>query len=267
VAFSSIGWRAILIALAAGAKFTPLFLVPLFATGYESLAGRFTSRAAAAKKRRPSGSLQKLTDLRLPRRTSIRILYFGTVFASACALLLLYPAIEPGLATTWDRTIQSQLDRSSPFSIWGQVSWLQPLQTALMIGTVGLASALALVPRKRTLVQISALSAAVIIATQITLEHWFYPYIAWFFGMLIAAIAPDTADDAEEGEPTPASRRRSPSTPHEGQPKQRRAPGQQRRTKPPHQPRPAGSSPKPTSPSEFQWPPPGRPGEPRPFEP
>jgi hypothetical protein len=70
-----------------------------------------------------------------------------------------------------------------------------------MIGTVAFASALALIPRKRTLVQISALSAAVIIATQITLEHWFYLYIAWFFGALIAAIATDTAED--EGIPEP----------------------------------------------------------------
>jgi hypothetical protein len=266
VAFSSVGWRAILIALAAGAKFTPLFLVPLYAMGYEGLTGRFTSKGRARRKRQRPGLVQRLTALRLPRTTALRILYFGTVFASACALLLVYPAVDPGLAKTWERTIQSQLDRTSPFSIWGQVSWLQPLQTALMIGTVALASALALIPRKRTLVQISALAAAVIIATEITLEHWFYLYIAWFLGMLIAAIAPDTAEDAEEGEPSRASRQRSPSAPRQGQPKRRRAPGPQRQTGASGQPT-AGSSPKPTSPSEFQWPPPGRPGEPRSFDP
>jgi hypothetical protein len=70
-----------------------------------------------------------------------------------------------------------------------------------MVGTVVFASALAFIPRKRTLVQISALGAAVIIATQLTLEHWFYLYIAWFLGMLFAAIAPDTADDADAPEP------------------------------------------------------------------
>jgi hypothetical protein len=166
VAFSSVGWRAILIALAAGAKFTPLFLVPLFATGYEGLAGR------------------------LSRGGRVRVLYFAAAFASVCALLLVCPAVDPGLATTWERTIESQLDRSSPFSIWGQVSGLQPLQTLLLIATVGLAAALALIPRQRTLVQVAALSAAVIIATELTLEHWFYLYIPWFFGMLMAAIAP-----------------------------------------------------------------------------
>ena len=35
--------------------------------------------------------------------------------------MLALPAIEPGLATFHERTIESQLDRSSPFSIWGQV--------------------------------------------------------------------------------------------------------------------------------------------------
>jgi hypothetical protein len=222
VAFSSVGWRAILIALAAAAKFTPLFLVPLYAVGYEGLMGRFSSKVPVGRSR-STGVVERLTALRLPRTTSIRILYFGTVFASVCALLLVYPAIDPGLAKTWERTIQSQLDRSSPFSIWGQVGWLQPLQKALMVGTVAFASALALIPRKRTLVQISALAAAVIIATQLTLEHWFYLYIAWFFGMLLAAIAPDTADDASEGEPAEVARAN-------------------------------GSSPKPSSPSEPQLP-------------
>src|SRR5262249_45077339 len=51
VAFSKLGWRAILIALAAAAKFTPLFLVPLYATGYRGLSGRFTN--ARSKKAKP----------------------------------------------------------------------------------------------------------------------------------------------------------------------------------------------------------------------
>jgi hypothetical protein len=204
VTFSSVGWRAILIALAAGVKFTPLFLVPLYATGYEGLAERLTR---AGSGRRAGGILGRLGHLRIPRGAGIRLLYFGAVFVSVCALLLVYPAVDPGLATTWERTIQSQLDRTSPFSIWGQVSWLQPLQTLLMIATVGLAAALALVPRKRALVQVSALSAAVIIATQLTLEHWFYLYIPWFFGMLMAAIAPDSNEETADAGPTAASRR------------------------------------------------------------
>src|SRR5262249_50058969 len=189
VAFSKLGWRAILIALAAAAKFTPLFLVPLYATGYQGLSGRFTT--ARSKKAKP-GPLWRVTSLRLPESLWLKLAYFGVVFFSLSALLLVYPAVDPGLAKTWERTIQSQIDRTSPFSIWGQVTWLQPVQTLLTIATVGFASALAFVPLKRTLVQISALSAAVITATELTLEHWFYLYIVWFFGMVMAAIAPET---------------------------------------------------------------------------
>jgi hypothetical protein len=114
VAFSSLGWRAVLLALAAGAKFTPLFLVPLYATGYRGLAGRFTRSPKAV----PNGRLGRLLSLRLPGPVATRLLYFGTVLAAVCALLLVYPAVKPGIAETWDRTIKSQLDRTSPFSIW-----------------------------------------------------------------------------------------------------------------------------------------------------
>jgi hypothetical protein len=41
-----------------------------------------------------------------------------------------------------------------------------------------------------------------IIATELTLEHWFYLYIPWFFGMLMAAIAP------QAGEALPRNERR-----------------------------------------------------------
>jgi hypothetical protein len=207
VGFSSLGWRAITIALAAGAKFIPLFLVPLYATGYDGLAGRFTSSRPVQP---GEGRLAGLRSLRLPGPLGIRLLYFGTVFVAISALLLVYPAVKPGLAVTWERTIQSQLDRTSPFSIWGQVSWLQPLQTLLQVATVAGAAALALVPRRRTLVQVCALCAAVIIATELTLEHWFYLYIPWFFGMLIAA----SATGAEESFAAEArSERASPSPP------------------------------------------------------
>jgi hypothetical protein len=197
VAFSSLGWRAILLALAAGAKFTPLFLAPLYAAGEQGLAGRFVDTGKPTDERSiPS----RLVKLRLPSKVTLRFLYFATVLASVLALLLVYPALKPDLATAWDRTIHTQLDRESPFSIWGQVSWLQPLQTLILVATVGFASILVLVPRQRSLVQVAALSAAVIIATELTLEHWFYLYIPWFFGMLMAAIAPQAGQSVPRSE-------------------------------------------------------------------
>ena len=38
----------------------------------------------------------------------------------------------------------------------------------------------AFVPRKRTIRRLAALSAAVIIAFQLTVNYWFYPYVIWF---------------------------------------------------------------------------------------
>jgi hypothetical protein len=54
---------------------------------------------------------------------------------------------------------------------------------------VALAVLLAFVPRRRTLAQAAALAAAVIIAVQLTAEHWFYLYIPWFFGLLMAGLS------------------------------------------------------------------------------
>ena len=56
-------------------------------------------------------------------------------------------------------------------------------------------------PRRRTLVQIAALSAAVIIAVEITLEHWFYLYMPWFLGAMLLAMVARDADDVSADAP------------------------------------------------------------------
>jgi glycerol-3-phosphate acyltransferase PlsY len=38
----------------------------------------------------------------------------------------------------------------------------------------------ALVPREKTLRRLAALSAALVIAFQLTVNYWFYSYITWF---------------------------------------------------------------------------------------
>ena len=49
------------------------------------------------------------------------------------------------------------------------------LQTLSKLFAVGLAVAVFFVPRTRTPVQVAALAAAVLIAVQVTANHWFYP--------------------------------------------------------------------------------------------
>ena len=102
--------------------------------------------------------------------------------------MLALPAIDPGLASFYDRTVKSQVNRTSPFSVWGQDHSLEWLQTVVKAFAVGLALLVAFIPRRRTIPQIAALGAAVLIAIQLTAEHWFYLYIPWFFGLAITGL-------------------------------------------------------------------------------
>ena len=131
---------------------------------------------------------------RSPRRAEAARPLRRCSFVFFTALLLAYPAVDPGLSMFWERTVKSQLDRESPFSIWGQND-LGSLHTIAKAGVVALGVLVAFVPRRRTLIQIAALSAALIIAVELVLEHWFYLYIPWFLGaMLVAMVARDVDD-------------------------------------------------------------------------
>jgi hypothetical protein len=165
--------RGGLLALAATAKFAPLALAPLYATGERGLLDRWSEGGATRSQLR---ALRPVAG-------------FVIAFAVVAALLLAHPAIDPGLATFWERTVSSQLERSSPFSIWGQVDGSGWLQTTTLALVVALAAALAFVPRRRTIAQIAALAAALLIAVELTAEHWFYLYIPWFLPALLIALA------------------------------------------------------------------------------
>ncbi|HYX77816.1 MAG TPA: hypothetical protein VE727_00520, partial [Solirubrobacterales bacterium] len=177
VVFVSPARRGALLALATAAKFAPLSLAPLFASGKVGLLKRIEDSELSLSRLRPVG------------------LFLGA-FLGAVALMLALPAVDPGLATFYDRTIGSQIDRDSPFSVWGQDPSLEWLQTGVKAFAVALALIVAFVPRRRSLGQVAALAAAVLIAVQLTAEHWFYLYIPWFFGLTMAALgAPRAARD------------------------------------------------------------------------
>jgi len=125
-------------------------------------------------------------------------LVFALGFVLVTAAVLIWPAIDPGLKTFYDRTIASQAGRSSPFSIWGQTS-LEPLRIAILAIT-GLASiAFAFIPKRKSLVQLAALSAALLLLLQLTLHHWFYLYIVWFYPLLLIALAASPARTSSPG--------------------------------------------------------------------
>jgi len=173
VFFGSPARRAVMLGLSIATKFAPLPLVPLFAAGDRGLLTRDGGSPSLLRRLRPAG-------------------VFCVVLALVMGAMLALPAIDPGLGTFYDRTIKSQLDRTSPFSVWGQDRSLEWLQTAFKVFAVGLALLVAFLPRRRTLQQTAALAAAVMIAVEITAEHWFYLYIPWFFGLLVAGLTAAT---------------------------------------------------------------------------
>jgi hypothetical protein len=168
--------RGGILALAVMTKFAPLALAPLYAAGERGLLDAADGPRA--------GRLRRLIAGLRPAAV------FTLAFAVVCAVMLANPAIDPGLGTFFDRTVVSQVDRTSPFSVWGQIDGIQWVQTATFAAAALLALAVAFVPRRRSIPQVAALSAAVIIALQLSVDHWFYLYIPWFLpGLLVALLA------------------------------------------------------------------------------
>jgi hypothetical protein len=153
--------RGAAIALAVAAKFSPAALVPLFARGAD------------------------------PKLTLRGLALFACGMAAVLAATFLPFLPDGGLRELYDRTIGYQLGRDSPFSVWGQEEGLAPLHDALKIAAALLALAVAFVPRSRSLPQVAALGAAVVIALQLVVTHWFYLYVVWFLPLvLVALLAP-----------------------------------------------------------------------------
>jgi hypothetical protein len=196
--------RGVMASLATLAKFAPALLAPMLMTYTPNREGGPGSDGEDVRERKP-----RPQDT-LPVRSA-------TVFAGAFLItsitVMLWPAIEPGLATFYERTIEYQSDRDSPFSIWGQVSALEPLRIAILAATAGLSVFLAFRPREKSLVQVAALGAALLIALQLTMQHWFYLYIVWFYPLLLAAVASSAAPSTPPPAPPPSPARTSPPVP------------------------------------------------------
>jgi hypothetical protein len=153
--------RGALGALAGLTKFAPLALAPLLAT-------------------------HGLSELPRARRVRALALY-ALAFAGTAALVSIPAFSHDSLHTIYERTIVYQSNRGSPFSVWGLYG-LQGPESFAEIAAVALAVALAVLPRRPDVVGLAAACAAVVIATQLGIEHWFYLYIPWFFGLVIVAL-------------------------------------------------------------------------------
>src|SRR4029453_2881697 len=94
----------------------------------------------------------------------------------------------------WKRTVPTQVNRHSPFSLWdwGQyhaglpdLAWLQKVLEALLVAG---AVAVAFVPRRKSPLQLAALTGALLIGFELVLTHWFYLYLPWFFAFAAYAL-------------------------------------------------------------------------------
>ena len=146
---------------------------------------------------------------RRPRATAIAGLGFAAATLAVFSVVLLEPDPLHALRVFWDRTLGWQIGRDSPFSIWDWGQYhadglpdLRLPQRVLQLGLVAVALALAVVPRRKSPLQLAAFTGALLIGAELVLTHWFYLYIAWFFPFaalaLLAAPVGGRARDQEE---------------------------------------------------------------------
>jgi len=171
--------RGVFAALAGLTKFAPLALVPVLATH-----GLFTGRGNSE-----GGAQRRVLDRRQNARMRAHALTsFFFAFLLTAAVVSIPAITHDSLHTIYERTIEYQANRGSPFSAWGLYGGLHGVQTAVQAAAVALALALAVLPRRSDMVGLAAACAAIVIAVQLGVEHWFYLYIPWFFPLVMIAL-------------------------------------------------------------------------------
>ena len=172
--------RGAFAALSAWTKFAPLLVLPLWAS-YPERRLRPTLRFAA-----------------------------GAVAATLAAfsILLFEPNVLHAVRVFVDRTVVWQVGRDSPFSIWdwGQyhaagIPDLHLVQRGLEAVLVLGALAAGVWPRRKSPLQLAALTAAILAGFELVLTHWSYLYLPWFFPFAAFAVLAPAA--AEPREPVP----------------------------------------------------------------
>jgi hypothetical protein len=133
---------------------------------------------------------------RRPSRRFIAGFAAGTL--AAFSVVLLEPSPLHELRVFWDRTVTWQIGRDSPFSLWDWKQYyarglpnLKLVQHFLQGVLVAGAIAAAFFPRRKSPLQLAALTAALLAGFELVLTYWLYTYIPWFFPFAaIALLAP-----------------------------------------------------------------------------
>jgi uncharacterized membrane protein len=161
--------RGVSVALAGWTKFAPLIVAPLWASYPE-------------RRLRPQARL---------------VAAFLVTTLIVFSILLLEPHPLAAARVFFRHTIEIQINRESPFSLW---DWRQyhaglpdlhlvqrVLEGLLVLGAV----AAYFLPRRKSPLQLAALTSALLIGFELVLTHWFYFYLPWFFPFAgFAVLAP-----------------------------------------------------------------------------
>ena len=150
--------RGVAGALAGLTKFAPLALAPLLLRGVDPPPGR---------------------------RAVVR---YVVAYALTVVVAMLPVLLDDNLRAFWHDSIAYQAGRTSPFSIWGLWGGLGVEQHLLQGATVAMAIALMFVPRRRGVVEVAALGAAILIALQLGAAYWLYSYVVWFYPLVAVAL-------------------------------------------------------------------------------
>jgi hypothetical protein len=133
------------------------------------------------------------------RRPSLRFAAgFAAATLAAFSILLLDPHPLNEAHVFWTRTLGWQIGRDAPWSLW---DWRQyharglpdlhlvqrVLQGLLVMGAL----VAAFFPRRKSPLQLAALTAALLAGSELVLTYWLYTYIPWFYPFAaLALLAP-----------------------------------------------------------------------------
>jgi hypothetical protein len=138
--------------------------------------------------------------LTYPGRMPSRRAVFGFVAATlgAFSILLLEPHPIHAAHVFWQRTVHFQSGRAAPWSLWDWRQYharglpdLHLVQNVLQGLLIAGAVAAAFFPRRKSPLQLAALTAALLAGFELVLTYWLYTYIPWFYPFAaLALLAP-----------------------------------------------------------------------------
>jgi hypothetical protein len=168
--------RGAAVALSGWTKFAPLLVAPLWALYPDAR--------------------------RRPREKAVFAGAFLAASLVAFSILLLDGHALHAAHVFWTRTIGWQIGRDSPFSLWDWRQYHAGLPDLHLLQRVleGLLAAGAIaayfLPRRKSPLQLAALTAALLLGFELVLTHWFYLYLPWFFPFAAFAVLAPTLERA-----------------------------------------------------------------------